>query len=102
MATAHGAGLMLFPILVDLHSAPKMANPHHAMTMSSPAAATLGLAQSAAVVLLHTAAMLIVMGVIAFAVYEWIGLKILRSAWINLDAIWAGALVAAGTLSLVI
>jgi hypothetical protein len=39
---------------------------------------------------------------VALIVYEWVGLKILRSAWINLDSIWAGALVAAGILSLMI
>jgi hypothetical protein len=102
MATAHGAGLMLFPILVDLHSASMSAHSHHTMAMAIPAHASLGFEQTAAVVMLHTSAMLLVMGTIAFAVYEWIGLKILRSAWINLDAIWAGALVAAGALSFVI
>ncbi|MBV8775421.1 MAG: hypothetical protein JO166_24270 [Deltaproteobacteria bacterium] len=102
MATAHGAGLMLFPILVDLHSANMSAHMHHTMTMGTTVNATLGITQSAAIVLIHTGAMLIVMGTIAFTVYEWIGLKILRSAWINLDAIWAGALVSAGLLSLVI
>jgi hypothetical protein len=102
MATAHGAGLMLFPILVDLRSASVSAHMHHAMTMAAPTHTALGLAQTAAIVLIHTTAMLIMMGAIAFAVYEWIGLKILRSAWINLDAIWAGALVTAGALSLVI
>jgi hypothetical protein len=33
-------------------------------------------------------------------VYEWVGLSILRTAWINLDLIWTGALVAAGFLLL--
>ena len=61
-----------------------------------------GLAEGAAVVLLHTGAMLVSMGAVAILVYQWLGLKILRSAWINLDAIWAGALVAAGLLSLII
>ncbi len=102
MATAHGAGLMLFPILVDLHSASISAHTHQAMTMATPIHATLGVAQTAAIVLLHTSAMLLVMGTVAFAVYEWVGLQILRSAWINLDAIWASALVAAGALSFVI
>jgi hypothetical protein len=55
-----------------------------------------------AVVLLHTAAMLLVMGTIAVVVYDRVGLAFLRSAWINLDAVWAGALIAAGLLSLVI
>jgi hypothetical protein len=102
MATAHGAGLMLFPILVDLRSASMPALSHHSMTMAMPAHAVIGAEQAAAIVLLHTGAMLLVMGTVAFAVYEWIGLKILRSAWINLDAIWAGALIAAGALSFVI
>jgi len=101
MATAHGAGLMLFPILVDLRSA-SMAVHHHMMTMAAPANASFGVAQTSAIVLLHTGAMLLVMGTVAFVVYEWVGLRILRTAWINLDAIWAGALVAAGALSFVI
>ncbi len=102
MATAHGAGLMLFPILVDMRLASMPALTHRSMTMAMPAHASLSVEQTAAVVLLHTGAMLLVMGTVAFAVYEWIGLKILRSAWINLDAIWAGALIAAGALSFVI
>ena len=52
--------------------------------------------------LVHTGAMIAVTGAIAILVYEWVGLAILRSAWINLDTIWAGALVAAGVLSLAI
>jgi hypothetical protein len=102
MATAHGAGLMLFPILVNLRSATMSAHMHHAMAMTTLSHPALDVAQTVAIVLLHTGAMLLVMGTVAFAVYEWIGLKILRSAWINLDAIWAGALVAAGALSFVI
>jgi hypothetical protein len=101
MATAHGAGLMLFPILMDMRM-PAMA--HHQMMHPMPAIGrgALGFAQALAVVTLHTGAMLLVMGTVALIIYEWIGLKILRSAWINLDTIWAGALVAAGALSLVI
>ena len=102
MATAHGAGLMLFPILVDLRAASMPMGVHHSMTMTMPTNASLSVLQVAAIVLVHTGAMLLVMGTVAFAVYEWIGLKILRSAWINLDAIWAGALIAAGALSFVI
>ena len=102
MASAHGAGLMLFPILMDLPaSAAGMSAMHHQM----PTVAThghLGLGQAIAVVLVHTGAMLIVMGTVAIAVYQWIGLQILRSAWINLDTIWAIALIAAGLMSLII
>jgi hypothetical protein len=102
MATAHGAGLMLFPILVAMRSASKSPLIHHSMSMAMPAHAPLGIVQVAAVIIVHTGAMLLVMGTVAFAVYQWLGLRILRSAWINLDAIWAGALVAAGALSFVI
>jgi hypothetical protein len=42
------------------------------------------------------------MGTIAIVIYEKVGLAILRSAWINLDIIWASALIAAGLLSLFI
>jgi hypothetical protein len=44
--------------------------------------------------------MLIVMGGVATAVYKWIGVAILRTAWINLDALWSAALVAIGALLL--
>src|SRR6202158_5481550 len=109
MASAHGAGLMLFPILMDM---PGGAGMHHQMMhgahgrLMHPSMAAMGgalsLAQDVTVVLLHTAAMLLVMGTIAIVVYERVGLAFLRSAWINLDAIWAGALIAAGLLSLVV
>ena len=49
---------------------------------------------------LHTAAMLAVTAAIAAAVYEWLGLEILRSAWINIDLVWTVALAAAGLLLL--
>ncbi|HJU28813.1 MAG TPA: hypothetical protein VJ718_06565, partial [Candidatus Binataceae bacterium] len=101
MATAHGAGLMLFPILMDMQM-PAMAHHHMMHPMPATGGGALGFAQALAVVAVHTGAMLLVMGAVALIIYEWVGLKILRSAWINLDAIWAGALVAAGALSLVI
>jgi len=96
MASAHGAGLMLFPILMDMPGGAAM---HHEMMhgvhghlMHQSMAAmgsSLSFAQDAAVVLLHTAAMLLVMGTIAVVVYDRFGLAFLRSAWINLDAVWA-------------
>jgi hypothetical protein len=97
MASAHGAGLMLFPILIGMtphsaHGAHQMAAAHAAHTVW----------QAVGVVVLHTGAMVLVMGAIAIVVYDFVGLAILRSAWINLDTIWAGALVAAGLVSLLI
>jgi hypothetical protein len=103
MASAHGAGLMLFPILMDMPAgASGMSAMHHRHMPAIAAHGHLGLTQAIAVVLVHTGAMLLVMGMVAIAVYQWIGLQILRSAWINLDTIWAIALIAAGLLSLLI
>lgn len=100
MATAHGAGLMLFPILLSMPAMPAaMMHHHHAMPMM--ASGVVGVTRGVGVVLLHTSAMFVTMGVIALVVYQWLGLRILRSAWINLDAIWAGALIAAGAFSLI-
>ena len=89
MATTHGAGLMLLPVLMPLcfPVAP-------APTLVSPfVTALLGIG-------IHTLAMLTVSTAIAVAVYEWIGLEILRHAWLNVDLIWTLALLAAGALLL--
>jgi hypothetical protein len=107
MASAHGAGLMLFPILMGMpEAAGALAGTRcamHGRLMHSPLGIqALSVTQGAAVVLVHTGAMLAVMGAIAIVVYDRLGLAFLRSAWINLDTVWAGALVAAGLLSLAI
>jgi len=102
MASAHGAGLMLFPILMDMHSGSGMSAMHHHRMAAIGIHGHFGLGQAIAVVLVHTGAMLLVMATVAIAVYQWIGLQIVRSAWINLDTIWAVALIAAGLLSLII
>ena len=49
---------------------------------------------------LHVGAMLAVMGVVALLVYDHVGVQVLRKSWINLDAVWAGAFVLAGVLTL--
>jgi hypothetical protein len=91
MATAHGAGLMVLPALMPLCVA---ASSTHAITVNATGWITLG------AVTTHTGAMLAVTGLIAAVVYRWIGLAILRSAWVNLDLIWTAALVATGALLL--
>jgi hypothetical protein len=88
MSSAHGAGLMLFPVLLGLPA------PIHA---DDPV--PLGI-QDVAAVMLHTAAMLATMGVVAMLVYERLGVMVLRRAWVNLDAIWAVAVIAAGLVTL--
>ena len=89
MATAHGAGLMLVPVLIPLCLA---ASPAREITASG------ALPVSLAAVGVHTAAMLAVTGAIAAVVYRWIGLDFLRRGWINLDLIWTVALIGAGAL----
>jgi hypothetical protein len=49
--------------------------------------------EAVAVTLVHTLGYLLVTGVVAVIVYRKLGLRLLRSAWINLDLIWAGALI---------
>jgi hypothetical protein len=87
MASAHGAGLMLVPVLIPLCLA---GSPARELT----AAGSLPIALAAVGV--HTVAMLATTGVIALAVYSWFGLAFLRKGWVNLDLIWAIALVATG------
>jgi hypothetical protein len=91
MAGAHGAGLMLVPALVPL-----------CMSAGGTTGIAAGsLITSLAAVGAHTAAMLGVGGVIAFLVFDWIGLGFLRRGWINLDWLWTGALGATGLFLLV-
>jgi len=92
MASAHGAGLMLVPILLPLGQS----GPH---ASHLPASESLALALAAVGV--HTLAMLAVTGAIAVAVYDWLGLAFLRRGWINLDLLWTAALAATGLLLLI-
>jgi hypothetical protein len=93
MATAHGAGLMLIPALIPLCLS---ASPAAELTASGSVA--IGLA----VVALHTLAMLVVTGAVAVAVYEWVGVGVLRRGWVNLDLVWTIALFAAAAALVVL
>lgn len=108
MATAHGAGLMIAPVVLAL-AAPAMSSPPMATAMAETgtAAAHTGhqLAAGAPLdigvgVMLHTLSMLLVMALIALVVYKKVGLAILRRHWINFDLIWAAALLLVGTIAL--
>jgi len=94
LATGHGAGLMLLPVLLHMpeHSAHAI---HAAPAMQ--AAVNGGLAT-----LVHSAAALVTTGLIAIIVYDWIGLAFLCRSWINLDLIWAIALIFTGVLLIVL
>ncbi|MFI0407098.1 hypothetical protein [Actinomadura sp. 3N508] len=94
MSSAHGAGLMLLPVLTSSGTAP--AGHDHGLASASGSAVSTGVFVTA----VHTLSMLAVAGVIAVVVYEIVGLTILRRAWFNLDRLWAAALITAGTLTL--
>ena len=50
--------------------------------------------------LLHTGGYLLVAGGLAWLVYEKLGLRLLRTAWLNVNVIWAGALLLTAVLTL--
>jgi hypothetical protein len=60
------------------------------------------LVEESGAVLIHTLAVLLVTGIVALVVYERLGVGVLRSAWLNVDLLWAIALVAAGVVTLFI
>jgi hypothetical protein len=97
MSSAHGAGLMVAPVLIGPGVAGDAAASDHALETVQHG--TLSIPASALALVLHVAAMVLVMGLIALLVYDRYGVTILRKAWINLDGVWAGAFVLAGVLT---
>jgi hypothetical protein len=93
MASAHGAGFMVLPFVVG---APAVAASEHAEHM---VAQDTGMPNAMAVGI-HTLAYLLVTALVAYVVYRKLGLRLLRTAWINLDWLWAGALVITGAVVL--
>lgn len=91
MATGHGAGLMLVPVLIPL-CLPASPVQHAFATSIAPV--------SLAAVAVHTGAMLVVTAAVAALVHDWLGLAFLRRGWINLDLIWMAALAVTGLLLL--
>ncbi len=97
MATAHGAGIMVTPLVAALAPAMHAMHSdhlHHAPTMTN------SLFEAILAVFVHTAGMLAAMAAIALIVYWLVGLEILRQAWINTDLIWVGVLAIAGVIAL--
>jgi hypothetical protein len=103
MASAHGAGLMVLPLVLDdapaaaatVHSG--HAGHGHGATDATNEVLRAGLdfvqSRPVAATVVHTLAYLLVTGVIALAVQAWFGLRFLRVAWVNIDLLWAGALI---------
>jgi hypothetical protein len=100
MSSAHGAGLMVAPVLLGLEASGANAaltaddRSHVEAARGAPLVAdALGLA-------LHVGAMLVVMGIVAVLVYEKLGVEVLRRAWLNTDQAWAAAFVVAAGITL--
>jgi hypothetical protein len=89
MASAHGAGLMLVPALIPL-------------CIGQPMIGEGSLWIAIAAVGVHTLATLLVTGVIAIFVYDWLGLELLRRSWINFDGLWSLVLIGAGSMLMVL
>jgi hypothetical protein len=90
MASAHGAGLMVVPVLLGAKSvfcgtAPfsvNLALCFQPLTITAAAGA-------------HTISHLVISGLIAWVVYDFVGLAVLRRSWINLDLVWCFSLLGA-------
>lgn len=104
MASAHGAGLMLIPIMLGSEAATHVGDEAsaHAEHFSEQSAAFAGPFGWLAAVLVHTSGQFLAAALIALLVFEKLGLSILRRAWFNLDLIWAVALIASAAWVLLI
>lgn len=95
MATGHGAGLMLVPVLLGFR--PSFCEVDAAWAGTSGGfVASPGLTFVAVAV--HTSTHLLVCAVVGWCVYDFIGLNVLRRSWFNVDFVWSLSLLAAGIL----
>jgi hypothetical protein len=96
MSSAHGAGLMLIPILLKLSPSTGGSQDMALIAYTAAFSPWKGLAAAT----LHTAVLLVVMSLVAIVVYERLGVAFLRRAWLNVDLIWTVTLLAAGVITL--
>jgi hypothetical protein len=94
MASAHGAGFMLLPVLLGMAA---MGGGHEMHAIGAP-----GIGAEFFAIAVHTLGYLVLTGTIAWVVYKWVGLSLLRKAWLNLDLVWAVALIATAGVTLLI
>lgn len=116
MATAHGAGLMVVPFLLRAEEAMAgmgdMGGMGDAGGMGGATGHAGHLAQTVAqagpshevvgglvATALHTGGYLLVTGLVAVIVYHKLGLRLLGRVWVNIDRIWAGALIVTGLVT---
>jgi len=105
LSSAHGAGLMLVPVLLTCGLGVGHAAAFHGLATASivpQIASTSASRFLAAAVGMHTLALLLTSGVIAVIVYDKVGLGLLRRAWVNLDLVWIGGLIISGLMILIL
>src|SRR5579884_1244981 len=90
MASAHGAGLMVLPLM--------LAGPHAHHDMGACGGAAGGMLGT----MIHTLGYFAVTAAVALLAYRKLGLAMLRRSWFNLGLIWAIALVVTGVAALVV
>jgi len=102
MASAHGAGLMVLPFVLGNGGA-GVAHAHHDHAAHMAQAAQPGISGPFTIIaatLVHGTGYLVVTAVAAWVVYRYVGLAMLRRAWVNLDLLWAMALIVTGIVAL--
>lgn len=97
MAAAHGAGLMVVPFVLG-QGAHRASGGEHADHL---AAVVTGPGAEAAITAtaLHSAGYLVASGLLAFLVYHYLGVSIIKRWWVNIDRIWAVTLIATGVMT---
>ena len=96
MASAHGAGLMVLPVLLGsstVEAQGRMAGHSHMCSAGNSLAGMLATG-------IHTAGYLAATGLIAWTCYSRLGLALLRKTWFNFNLVWGAALVATGLFTL--
>jgi hypothetical protein len=94
MASAHGAGLMILPVLMSSSTVEAQGHMSHMSSVANPLAGMVATG-------IHTVGYLAVTGLIAWAFYRKLGLALLRKTWFNFNLVWGAALVATGLFTLV-
>jgi hypothetical protein len=97
MSSAHGAGLIIAPVLIGIGSASAASDPEDHVPATADVAS---FAVSGVGLVLHVVAMIAVMAVIAVVVYEKLGVAVLKKAWLNTDQLWASVFIVAAIITL--
>lgn len=101
MAGAHGAGLMLVPFVTAVpRTRSDMSMPMPLSPAPHAPATGVPYLTAALMVAVHTLGYVVTMTAIAWLVYAKFGVGFLRRGWLNVDLVWALALIVAGVVAL--